>query len=115
VRKLDAQSSIEQMNGQWLGSRSIRTNWATRKPPSSGGGYGGGGGGGKTLNYDEVFRQASPTNFTVYVGGTTSGDESVLREAFKVRRIKGRFLDHCRIRTFLAVCIRIVLFINVPM
>lgn len=21
------------MNGQWLGSRSIRTNWATRKPP----------------------------------------------------------------------------------
>lgn len=23
------------MNGQWLGSRSIRTNWATRKPPAS--------------------------------------------------------------------------------
>lgn len=22
------------MNGQWLGSRSIRTNWATRKPPA---------------------------------------------------------------------------------
>jgi hypothetical protein len=89
VRKLDAQSAIEQMNGQWLGSRSIRTNWATRKPPSGGGGGGGsygggGGGGGRTLNYDEVFKQASPTNYTVYVGGTTSGDESVIREAFKV-------------------------------
>jgi hypothetical protein len=23
------------MNGQWLGSRSIRTNWATRKPPTA--------------------------------------------------------------------------------
>jgi len=23
------------MNGQWLGSRSIRTNWATRKPPAT--------------------------------------------------------------------------------
>ena len=22
------------MNGQWLGSRPIRTNWATRKPPA---------------------------------------------------------------------------------
>ncbi|EFN87683.1 Nucleolysin TIAR [Harpegnathos saltator] len=22
------------MNGQWLGGRSIRTNWATRKPPA---------------------------------------------------------------------------------
>ena len=98
VRKLDAQSAIEQMNGQWLGSRSIRTNWATRKPPSSGGGGGGGyggggggGGGGKSLNYDEVFRQASPTNYTVYVGGTTSGDEAVIRESFKVGQAENQF------------------------
>ena len=34
VRKADAQTAIEQMNGQWLGGRAIRTNWATRKPPS---------------------------------------------------------------------------------
>ena len=33
--------------------RSIRTNWATRKPPSVTAG-GAGGGGGKELNYDEV-------------------------------------------------------------
>jgi len=36
VRKKDATTAIEQMNGQWLGSRSIRTNWATRKPPAPG-------------------------------------------------------------------------------
>ncbi|KAK0091625.1 hypothetical protein PV326_002946 [Microctonus aethiopoides] len=29
----EAESAIGAMNGQWLGSRSIRTNWATRKPP----------------------------------------------------------------------------------
>ncbi|CAH1390562.1 unnamed protein product [Nezara viridula] len=32
-RGLEAESAITAMNGQWLGSRSIRTNWATRKPP----------------------------------------------------------------------------------
>lgn len=30
----EAESAIAAMNGQWLGSRSIRTNWATRKPPA---------------------------------------------------------------------------------
>lgn len=30
----EAESAIAAMNGQWLGSRSIRTNWATRKPPT---------------------------------------------------------------------------------
>jgi len=79
VLKQDAQSSIEQMNGQWLGSRSIRTNWATRKPPSV---TGGGGGGGKPLEFDDVFNQSSSTNCTVYAGGCTSGDESALRRAF---------------------------------
>jgi len=81
VRKIDAQTSIEQMNGQWLGSRSIRTNWATRKPPSVTGG-GGGGGNNRSLEYDEVFNQSSATNCTVYVGGCTSGDEAALRRAF---------------------------------
>lgn len=80
VRKQEAQTSIEQMNGQWLGSRSIRTNWATRKPPSVTGG--GGGGSGKTLEYEEVFNQSSGTNCTVYAGGCTSGDETALRRAF---------------------------------
>ena len=100
VRKNEAQQAIEQMNGQWLGSRSIRTNWATRKPPSvTGGGFGGsgfsgggggGGGSGKSLDFDEVFNQSSPNNCTVYVGGCSTGDEGALRRAFKPF---GRILD----------------------
>ncbi|KAL2716143.1 nucleolysin TIAR-like isoform X2 [Vespula squamosa] len=31
---IEAEIAIGTMNGQWLGSRSIRTNWATRKPPA---------------------------------------------------------------------------------
>lgn len=30
----DAENAITGMNGQWLGTRAIRTNWATRKPPA---------------------------------------------------------------------------------
>jgi len=108
VRKKDATTAIEQMNGQWLGSRSIRTNWATRKPASlssnsneSGGpggasdsfkpnqtshgghgGHGSGGSSGKSLNYEEVFQQASAMNFTVYCGGVSDSDENTIRAAF---------------------------------
>ncbi|XP_023222957.1 nucleolysin TIAR-like [Centruroides sculpturatus] len=35
VKKADAETAISTMNGQWLGSRAIRTNWATRKPPAN--------------------------------------------------------------------------------
>ncbi|KAL9692888.1 hypothetical protein quinque_012173 [Culex quinquefasciatus] len=35
VKKSEAENAIAAMNGQWLGSRSIRTNWATRKPPAT--------------------------------------------------------------------------------
>jgi len=100
VRKKDATTAIEQMNGQWLGSRSIRTNWATRKPAAPGsnssnndgsghefhnsgrGGGGGGSGGGKMLNYDDVFGQASAANFTVYCGGISDSNEDTIRAAF---------------------------------
>ena len=34
MKKVEAENAIALMNGQWLGSRSIRTNWATRKPPA---------------------------------------------------------------------------------
>lgn len=33
-RGQDAENAIQQMGGQWLGGRQIRTNWATRKPPA---------------------------------------------------------------------------------
>lgn len=92
VKKADAESAIQTMNGQWLGSRAIRTNWATRKPPSARGPAdgnlvqaGGGGGGvcGKLLSFDEVYQQSSPTNCTVYCGGILQGlSEEVVQKTF---------------------------------
>lgn len=67
-KREDAERAIEQMNGQWLGKRTIRTNWATRRPgagPSSHESSGG------RMTFDEVMAQSSPQNTTVYVGGLT--------------------------------------------
>ncbi|XP_055714935.1 nucleolysin TIAR-like [Phlebotomus papatasi] len=33
VKKAEAENTIQSMNGQWLGSRSIRNNWSARKLP----------------------------------------------------------------------------------
>jgi len=81
VKKADAENAIQTMNGQWLGSRTIRTNWATRKPPSSRS---------NTLDistsssqtissspkqltFEEVYHQSSTSNCTVYCGGIMNG------------------------------------------
>ncbi|XP_068891788.1 cytotoxic granule associated RNA binding protein TIA1 isoform X3 [Aphelocoma coerulescens] len=68
--KWDAENAIQQMGGQWLGGRQIRTNWATRKPPAPKSTYETNT---KQLSYDEVVTQSSPSNCTVYCGGVTSG------------------------------------------
>lgn len=71
VKKEDAERAIEGMNGQWLGRRTIRTNWATRKPT------------GKQLTFDEVYQQTGPSNCTVYVGGVTANtSDEDLRKFF---------------------------------
>lgn len=86
-KQLDAEMAMSRMNGQRLGSRQIRTNWATRKPMGmnksydgsisngQGGGHSGGGlhHGGQKLSPQEIFSQTSPTNTTVYVGGVMQG------------------------------------------
>lgn len=78
VNKQDAEQAINSMNNQWLGSRPIRTNWATRKPQApivkenT-----------KPLVYEEVFGQSSPTNCTVYCGGVTNNlTEELMRKTF---------------------------------
>jgi nucleolysin TIA-1/TIAR len=81
VKKTDAQSAIDTMNGQWLGSRSIRTNWATRKPPAPHNGYAAIGDKNK-LEYDDMFNRSSATNFTVYCGGISDSDEDSIRRVF---------------------------------
>jgi len=78
VNKQDAESAINGMNNQWLGSRPIRTNWATRKPPAPVVKENT-----KPLVYEEVFGQSSPTNCTVYCGGvTTNLSEELMRKSF---------------------------------
>lgn len=79
VRKEDAECAIAGMNGQWLGNKPIRTNWATRKPavPQQREVTH------KTLRYEDVYNQSSPTNFTVYCGGISSGlTEELIQETF---------------------------------
>uniref|UniRef100_G1PIS6 TIA1 cytotoxic granule associated RNA binding protein n=1 Tax=Myotis lucifugus TaxID=59463 RepID=G1PIS6_MYOLU len=76
----DAENAIQQMGGQWLGGRQIRTNWATRKPPAPKSTYESNT---KQLSYDEVVNQSSPSNCTVYCGGVTSGlTEQLMRQTF---------------------------------
>ncbi|XP_052102558.1 nucleolysin TIAR-like isoform X3 [Mytilus californianus] len=77
VKKVDAENAIQSMNGQWLGSRPIRTNWATRKPPAPVPKEV------KQLSYDEVYSQSSSTNCTVYCGGLTQNlTEELMRQTF---------------------------------
>lgn len=75
--KTDAEQAIATMNGEWLGSRAIRVNWANQKTQ---GGLGAsarpiGGGApapvnfqGGPLSYETVVQQTPAYNTTVYVG-----------------------------------------------
>ncbi|CAG0885751.1 unnamed protein product [Darwinula stevensoni] len=77
VRKTDAEAAINAMNGQWLGSRNIRTNWATRKPSQHKHD------GQKQYTFEEVYNKSSPTNTTVYCGGVMTGlSEELIRKTF---------------------------------
>jgi len=80
VKKAEAENAIASMNGQWLGSRAIRTNWATRKPPAP---RSQNEANAKPLTFDEVYNQSSPTNCTVYCGGITQGlTEELMQKTF---------------------------------
>ncbi|GAA5897601.1 uncharacterized protein JCM6883_006751 [Sporobolomyces salmoneus] len=76
--RTDAEQAIAAMNGEYLGSRAIRCNWANQKnngaAPEAGGSRGGmsggmsGGQGGPGGSYESVVSQASAFNTTIYVG-----------------------------------------------
>lgn len=79
VRKEDAECAIAGMNGQWLGNKPIRTNWATRKPAATNERQTTQ----KQLRYEDVYSQSSETNSTVYCGGIMSGlTDEIVKEAF---------------------------------
>ncbi|CAA7266636.1 unnamed protein product [Cyclocybe aegerita] len=83
--KTDAEQAIATMNGEWLGSRAIRVNWANQKtqgapavgssPQPARGPVGGAGSApapinfqGGPLSYEAVVQQTPSFNTTVYVG-----------------------------------------------
>jgi len=79
--KTDAEQAIATMNGEWLGSRAIRVNWANQKTqgapaPGMGSPRPGVGGSapapinfqGGPLSYESVVQQTPAYNSTVYVG-----------------------------------------------
>ncbi|KAL1407734.1 E3 ubiquitin-protein ligase pub1 [Vanrija albida] len=90
--KSDAEQAIATMNGEWLGSRSIRVNWANQKtqtggsrsiamPSGAGGGPAAGGGfppAAGPLTFEQIAAQTPDYNTTVYVGNlipyTTQAD-----------------------------------------
>ena len=59
MKKVEAENAIALMNGQWLGSRSIRTNWATRKPPAKNDG--------ENIKLRNIFKLFNISNVHLYV------------------------------------------------
>lgn len=77
IKKDDAENAIKWMNGRQLGSRTIRTNWAVRKKSLLESGCG------KMLTFEDVYRQTSANNSTVYCGGVMTGlTEELLTKTF---------------------------------
>jgi nucleolysin TIA-1/TIAR len=81
-KKEDAEQAIREMNGEWLGSRAIRVNWANQKQNSTNKNVGKVG----IVNSPDVqivMAQSPPTNTTIYVGNLAPDTtDQHLREAF---------------------------------
>jgi nucleolysin TIA-1/TIAR len=100
--KEDAQKAMNAMNGEWLGKKAIRCDWAIQKgagaasapsasspgtsnsssmgPSSSNWSSSGGGGG---LQYNHIWVQCPPENTTVYVGNLSPDvNQAMLDSAF---------------------------------
>jgi len=72
-RKEDAERAMSEMNGEWLGGRPIRCNWANQKSklPDTG-------------DYISVSNQTSQLNTTVYIGNLApETSEAILRTIFQ--------------------------------
>ncbi|KAJ2376338.1 E3 ubiquitin-protein ligase pub1 [Coemansia sp. RSA 2607] len=69
----DAEAAIAQQNGEWLGSRAIRVNWANQKASSKARqDMQGGAQTGAALTYESVRDMTVHFNTTVYVGNLTN-------------------------------------------
>ncbi|KAJ2119312.1 E3 ubiquitin-protein ligase pub1 [Coemansia sp. RSA 720] len=70
--RADAEMSIGQMNGEWLGSRAIRVNWANQKVPSRVRQDAQSLQPMQSLSFDVVQDMTAQYNTTVYVGNLTN-------------------------------------------
>ncbi|CAJ0583946.1 unnamed protein product, partial [Mesorhabditis spiculigera] len=72
--KEHAEKAMTAMNGQWIGKRAVRTNWAARKPQDENR---------NTLTFEQVFNSTKADNTSVYVGNISQATtEESLREPF---------------------------------
>ncbi|VDK71928.1 unnamed protein product [Litomosoides sigmodontis] len=73
--KMSAEKAIEEMNGQMIGRRQIRTNWAMRRFDGSEENFV------KSPTYDNIFNATHPANTSVYVGGISPAitDEELMQ------------------------------------
>jgi len=106
-QKEDAERAITEMNGEWLGSRAIRCNWANQKL---------GGSSNPVYEPPPPDTAASATNTTVYIGNLTPDvNEVMLRAIFdefgnideiRMQRDKGyafvRYVNHDHARNAIA-------------
>lgn len=85
--RTEAGDALLAMNGQRLGARAIRTNWATRRPPAV-----------RAeratpprFAFDAVYGQTGPTNSTIYcgaMGGTELSERMVLERFGRYGRVE---------------------------
>eukprot|EP01097_Dermamoeba_algensis_P003849 TRINITY_DN260_c0_g1_i1.p1 TRINITY_DN260_c0_g1~~TRINITY_DN260_c0_g1_i1.p1 ORF type:complete len:349 (-),score=51.87 TRINITY_DN260_c0_g1_i1:368-1414(-) len=86
-KKEDAEHAMTTMNGEWLGSRAIRCNWANQKMSASDN---------SPLDFESVISSTSSNNTTVYVGNLTSDvTEHLLRSIF----LEYGYIEEIRIQT----------------
>uniref|UniRef100_A0A914PQG7 RRM domain-containing protein n=1 Tax=Panagrolaimus davidi TaxID=227884 RepID=A0A914PQG7_9BILA len=76
-----AELAIEKMNGQMVGRRAVRTNWAVRRTPEDEK---------KALSYEQIFNATPIDNTTVYIGNLNSNttEENVQKSFSRFGEIK---------------------------
>jgi len=76
-KKEDAERALSEMNGEWLGNRAIRCNWANQKVTSTSTDIA------HNNDYGLVLAAASSANTTVYIGNLTPDvTDTLLRSIF---------------------------------
>jgi len=71
----DAERALSEMNGEWLGNRAIRCNWANQKVTSTSNDT-------NNNDFESVLASSSSCNTTVYIGNLTPDVTETLLHSF---------------------------------